>query len=247
MECYYGGRWLILPGLSFSSSTTFFARLFLKSLSAKYLFFKEFSNTSTASLPTAGTGVLNTGKTYLVVVKYNVSTLGETSLWVFESGVPARKHPLVLPYLTTSGSGSATVSSFYLRQYNASQNLTMDGLRLYSTGFNTSPCPLILGAESVSCDAITFNTDTYTATIPFTGGNSGIYTLSTNVVAIAGDNPSVTQNGNILITGIPEGTNVTLTVSGACGFTKKYFSSNLQTRKYFTCKMSHLIILLEKL
>lgn len=205
-------------GLS-SSSTTFFARLFLKSLSAN-TYSLGISNTTTASLPTAGTGVLNTGKTYLVVVKYNVSTLGETSLWVFESGVPATEASAGTPYLTTSGSGSATVSSFYLRQYNASQNLTMDGLRLYSTWFNTSPCPLILGAESVSCDAITFNTDTYTATIPFTGGNSGSYTLSTNVGTIAGDNPSVTQNGNILITGIPEGTNVTLTVSGACAFTK---------------------------
>jgi len=35
-----------------------------------------------------------------------------------------------------------------------------------------------------------------------------------------GDNPSSVAAGNIIISGVPEGTNVTLTISGGCGITK---------------------------
>jgi hypothetical protein len=96
----------------------------------------------------------------------------------------------------------------------------LDGILVYSTWFGATPCSLTLGTEVTACNAVTFNVDTYTVTIPFTGGNSGTYTLSSNVGTIGGANPSTTAAGNITISGINEGVNVTLTVSGTCGFTK---------------------------
>ena len=114
----------------------------------------------------------------------------------------------------------ASIAGVYLRQYNAGQNITVDGLRVYATWFNASACPLTLAAETKACDATTLNIDTYTVTIPFTGGNSGAYTLSANNGTVGGDDPNTVAEGNITISGITEGTNVTLTITGACTITK---------------------------
>ncbi|MBP6758287.1 MAG: T9SS type A sorting domain-containing protein, partial [Flavobacterium sp.] len=46
------------------------------------------------------------------------------------------------------------------------------------------------------------------------------YSLTTSAGTIGGDDPSALASGNISITNIPEGTNVTLTVTGTCSFTK---------------------------
>lgn len=158
--------------------------------------------------------------TYLAVIKYNVSATGAVSLWIIPSGIPATEALAGAPTATASGSGGASVAGVYLRQYNAGQNITVDGLRVYATWFNTAACSLSLGTEITACDAVTSAIDTYTATIPFTGGNTAAYTLNTSAGVISGDNPSTTAAGNIIISGIPEGTGVTLSVSGGCTFNK---------------------------
>lgn len=201
------------------SGTTFAARIFVKpSVNAGKINF-GLSNTGTGSYAAVPTDYdLNT--TYLVIVKYDVSTTGAASIWVKSAGIPADEVAAGTPEHTTTGSGMASIAGVYLRQYNAGQNITVDGLRVYGTWFNTSACPLTLAAETKACDATTLNIDTYTVTIPFTGGNSGAYTLSANVGTVGGDNPNTTADGNITISGISEGTNVTLTITGACTITK---------------------------
>lgn len=201
------------------SGTTFAARIFVKpSANAGKINF-GLSNTGTASYAATPTDYdLNT--TYLVILKYDVSTTGAASIWVKSAGIPANEVAAGTPEHTTTGSGMASIAGVYLRQYNAGQNITVDGLRVYGTWFNTSACPLTLAAETKTCDANTLNIDTYTVTIPFTGGNSGAYTLSANVGTVGGDNPNTTAEGNITISGITEGTNVTLTITGACTITK---------------------------
>lgn len=161
---------------------------------------------------------LNT--TYLIIVKYDVSTTGAVSLWVKSAGVPATEIAAGTPDATATGSGSANISGFYLRQFDASQNITLDEIKVYTTWFGAAGCALTLNTESTLCNAITLNIDTYTITIPFIGGGTGTYTLSSNAGTIGGDNPSTNATGNILISNVPEGTNVTLTVGGACAFTK---------------------------
>jgi len=155
----------------------------------------------------------------LVVIKYGVSTTGPLSLWVMPSGVPATEVAAGTPLVTASGSGGASVAGVYLRQFAASGSspvVTIDGLRVYSTWFGATPCALTLAAETTACDATTIGIDTYTTTIPFTGGNTASYTLSASNGTISGDNPSTTASGNIIITGVNEGTNITLSISGGC-------------------------------
>lgn len=201
------------------TGTTFAARIFVKpSTNAGKINF-GLSNTGTGSYAAVPTDYdLNT--TYLVIVKYDVSTTGAASIWVKSAGIPADELAAGTPEHTTTGSGMASIAGVYLRQYNALQNITVDGLRVYGTWFNALACPLTLAAETKACDANTLSIDTYTVTIPFTGGNSGAYTLSANVGTVGGDDPNTITDGNITISGITEGTNVTLTITGACTITK---------------------------
>lgn len=201
------------------NGTNFTARVFVKpSANAGKINF-GISNTGTASYATVPTDFdLNT--TYLIIVKYDVSTTGAASIWVKSAGVPATEAAAGAPEHSTSASGVANVAAVYLRQYSATQNIIVDGILVYSTWFGATPCALTLNTETVACDAITLGIDTYTATIPYTGGNTGTYNLSSNFGTVGGDNPSTTATGNITISGITEGVNVTLTVTGTCGFTK---------------------------
>ena len=201
------------------SGTTFAARVYVKpSVNAGKINF-GLSNTSTAAYASTPTDFdLNT--TYLVIVKYDVSTTGAASIWIKSAGVPATEAAAGTPEYSTSASGTATIGAVYMRQYSATQNITLDEIKVYTTWFGATPCALTLGTETAICDASTLNIDTYTVTIPFTGGNSGTYNLASNAGTVGGDSPSSNATGNIIITNIPEGTSVTLTVSGACGFTK---------------------------
>ncbi|RXR24617.1 T9SS type A sorting domain-containing protein [Flavobacterium stagni] len=199
------------------SGTTFVGKVFTKPSTTTGKVNFGIANSNTASYSTTD---FDLGATYLIIVKYDVSTTGALSLWVKSSGVPATEAAAGTADATASGSGSATVGGFYLRQYSATQNIVVDEVKVYTTWFGATPCSLSLGAETTLCDAITLNIDTYTATIPFTGGASGTYNLSTSAGTIGGDNPSTTAAGNITISNIPEGTTVTLTVTGSCGLTK---------------------------
>lgn len=201
------------------SGTNFAARIFVKPSTAVDKVNFGISNSGTASFAATPTDFdINT--TYLIIVKYDVSTTGAASIWVKSTGVPATEAAAGTPEATTSGSGQATIGAVYLRQYAATQNITVDEIKVYTTWFGATPCALTLNPETTACNDVTINIDTYNATIPFTGGSTGTYTLSSNAGTIGGDNPSTNATGNIVISGITEGTSVTLTVSGACGFTK---------------------------
>lgn len=200
-----------------TTGTTFGNRFYVKpSTNAGKINF-GISNSSTANYSATD---FDTNTTYLIIVKYDVSASGNYSMWVKSSGVPASEVAAGAPDVTNSGSGSATIGGFFLRQHTASQNLTIDGVRVYTTWFGETPCDLALGAEITSCDATTLGLDNYTITIPFTGGNTAAYTLTASSGTISGDDPSTTATGDIIITGVAEGTNVTLTVSGGCSISK---------------------------
>lgn len=163
---------------------------------------------------------LTLGTTYLVIVKYENTATGNASLWVKSSGVPATEAAAGAAEVSITGSGNGAIEKVYLRQFNALQNQTVDAIYVSSTWMGTVPCDLALGTAVATCDAITSAIDTYNVTIPFTGGNTGSYTLLSNAGTVGGDNPSSIATGNITITNIPEGTNVTLTVSGSCNLVK---------------------------
>ena len=80
---------------------------------------------------------------------------------------------------------------------------------------NTScatPCELVLGNTSAICDDTTSGTDTYTATLEFTGGGTSTYTINVNSGTISGDDPSTQASGTITVTGVDEGTDLTIDI-----------------------------------
>lgn len=200
------------------------ARVFVKASTNAGKINFGLSNTGTASYASIPTDFdLNT--TYLIIVKADISSSGAASMWVKSAGIPSTEVAAGTPEHTTSGSGILSANGFYLRQYSATQNITVDEVKVYTTWFGAAPCPLTLNAETATCNASTLNIDTYNVTIPFTGGNSGTYNLSTGGVGtIGGANPSTTAEGDIIISNVPEGTGFTLTVTGGCTITRLVIS-----------------------
>ena len=89
------------------------------------------------------------------------------------------------------------------------------------------PCDLQLGAITETCDSITPATDdTYSVTIEYEGGGTSMYGIDTGGNGtLGGDNPSSVTDGIITITGIPEGTDFSVLITGdmansSCNYTR---------------------------
>jgi hypothetical protein len=78
----------------------------------------------------------------------------------------------------------------------------------------SASCTLSLGTVTAACDVFTLGTDTYTATIPYTGGGNAAYNIVPNIGTVGGDNPTSVAAGNITVSGIPEGTAFSVTITG---------------------------------
>jgi len=81
-------------------------------------------------------------------------------------------------------------------------------------------CTLVLSPETVTCDAETAGTDTYTVSIPFDNGTEGFpggmnYTITTSGT-LGGDNPMVVQSGTITII-FNEGSPYDYSIQGTMG------------------------------
>jgi hypothetical protein len=112
-----------------TGATTFAARVFVQpSVTAGKINF-GISNSSTAVYGTTDFDPLTT---YLLIVKYEVAApTSNVSLWVVPSGIPASEVDAGTPEVTTTtGTGLASIDGVYLRQYNASQNVVVDGIRV---------------------------------------------------------------------------------------------------------------------
>ncbi|MDI1257013.1 MAG: T9SS type A sorting domain-containing protein [Flavobacterium sp.] len=210
-----------------NGTTNFAARIFVRPSTTPDKINFGVSNTSTG---TYGTTDFDLNTTYLIIVKYDVAVAGSVSLWVETSGVPSTEAAAGTAEATASGGGLATIAGVYLRQFALTQNITIDGLYVDAGWFGNTPpptCPLAFQAATKVCDAITGGTDTYTVTIPFIGGATGTYNLNADSGTIGGDNPSTTASGNIIITGLSEGTNLVFTANGGdCNLTVNVTSPN---------------------
>ncbi len=70
----------------------------------------------------------------------------------------------------------------------------------------SSACPISVFVVSVTCDMVTSGVDTYTTTLGFSGGGTAPYTFSSTQGSVSGDDPSSVSEGEIIITGVNEGT-----------------------------------------
>jgi hypothetical protein len=80
----------------------------------------------------------------------------------------------------------------------------------------SAACTLELSQYTTACDMSTLGTnDTYTITLPYTGAGNGTYNITATSGTIGGDNPNTVATGNIVISGVTENTDVTITIIGA--------------------------------
>jgi hypothetical protein len=106
---------------------------------------------------------------------------------------------------------STTLSLRFTNPSTASAQIRLDDIKLSNV---SASCTLSLGTATTLCDASTLNIDTYTVTIPYTGGGNATYTITPSSGTVGGDNPSTVAAGNIVVSGIAEGTNFTMQVTG---------------------------------
>ncbi len=76
------------------------------------------------------------------------------------------------------------------------------------------PCGLTLGSPTVTCDTETAGDDTYTISISYSGGNNGdTYVYEVTGATTGGDDPNSVAAGNMVFTGLTEGTNGEFTLT----------------------------------
>jgi len=98
-----------------------------------------------------------------------------------------------------------------------------------STTFSVElPCDLVLGSISTVCDVST--AATFTGSIEFTGGNTGVvYTITApSGVTVGGDNPDSVVDGTITFSNMSQDSNVLVNISGdntsGCDYERTLYS-----------------------
>jgi len=120
--------------------------------------------------------------------------------------------------VTVSGGqipSSTTLSLRFSQPATPSGQFRIDDLKLTNV---SSSCALSLSAETTACVASTIALDNYTITIPFTGGGTASYTITTSGT-VSGDNPSSVATGNIVITFVENSPYLATITGGTCNFT----------------------------
>ena len=90
-------------------------------------------------------------------------------------------------------------------------------------------CEAALAAHDAACDESTSDIDTYTVNLGYYGAGTSTFVVSSTAGTVGGDDPSITESGTITILGVPEGTNVTISVDdtangGLCSLTREVTS-----------------------
>lgn len=153
--------------------TTFFGRVSVAAGTGSNFKFGLAKSTETAVTTTTE---YTLGTTYLAVLKYDIKDGGsndEVSLFIFDGTIPATEPATATIPVIVASSTDYSPGSIALRQYNAGQNIIVDGIRIGKSweeavtaalaGDVTPPAPTFLpadGAVDVATDVkptITFN------------------------------------------------------------------------------------------
>ena len=160
----------------------------------------------------SGSGTIDTAASFTVETStdgtqyspltYTRSSASGWNLITITNAIPSTSN-LRLRFTRTAASGNT--------QYR------VDDVKVANVSAN---CTLALQTPTTACDASTYGTDTYTATIPFTGAGNAAYVVSATAGTVGGDNPATTAAGNIVISGITENTNISVTVASSADCTQ---------------------------
>jgi hypothetical protein len=157
---------------------------------------------------------LNATATVQPIVEFSTNASATTPTWTPITYTNVSGWQLI----TVTGGVLPIASTLSLRftQPAVAAQLRIDDIKV----FNFDPsCTLVLGTPTALCNAITLGIDTYTVTIPYTGGTAGAYTFTPSSGTVGGDNPASVPSGSIVISGITEGTGFTLNITkGSCSY-----------------------------
>jgi hypothetical protein len=158
-------------------------------------------------------GFNTTSVTNLVTVEYSTNGGGN---WTNITYTPTGSGWTLVTVDPAQIPASATLSLRFKQPTPAVGQFRIDDVKLV----NSNPsCTLALGTPTTACDAVTFGLDTYTVTIPYTGGTAGAYTFTPSSGTVGGDNPATVPAGAIVVSGVTEGNGFTLhIVKGACSY-----------------------------
>lgn len=90
-------------------------------------------------------------------------------------------------------------------------------------------CEASLGSQDVVCNTISSGIDTYSVTLAFSGAGTSNFVVTATAGTVGGDDPTTTVDGSITVSGIQEGTDITITVDdtatgGLCALTREVTS-----------------------
>jgi hypothetical protein len=148
VDVFAAGYFLHLGQATMGS--TYFARVFLAAGTDPAFKFGLAKSTE-AAVTTSTEYAL--GTTYLAVLKYNIidgATNDEVSLYIFDGAIPSTEPATATIPAFTTGAADYSPGSIGLRQFSASQNISVDGIRIatswadavtaeFSTVDNTPP------------------------------------------------------------------------------------------------------------
>ena len=145
----------------------------------------------------------------------------------FEDGRAERKVSITAPNATW------TASEWNIDNDGGAGAGALDAPTGYDPGqWGTPTCDFSLTSPSAVCDAITAGVDTYTVTINFSGGGNGtfIVTADSGTVDLSAGDPATDATGIITVTGVTEGTDVTVNVAdgGICNIDYTIFSADCE-------------------
>lgn len=152
-------------------------------------------------------GYLTTTITAQMVVE--VTTDGTT--W---TPLTFTNNPTTAWTLVTIGGGQIPASATLQLRFTAP--VTGSGMRIDDVKIAnvSASCTLALGTPVAVCNASTLALDSYTVTIPYTGGGTASYTITPSSGTVGGDNPNSVAAGNIIVSGVTEGTAFSATITG---------------------------------
>ncbi len=111
---------------------------------------------------------------------------------------------------------STTLSLRFTNPSTTTAQMRLDDVKLTDV---SSSCSLAPGTPTTLCNTSTIALDTYKVTIPYVGAGNATYTVSASAGTVGGDNPTSVVAGNIVIDGVPENTDITVTITGGtCNF-----------------------------
>lgn len=168
-------------------------------------------NTSTISTTDLGLSLGHYKSTSAATTELNIEVSTDGSTWTPLTYTRSGSTGWALVTISGGVIPSSTTLSLRFTQTVTTAQFRIDDIKLFNTA---AACTFVYGTPTVLCDNVTYNTDTYTATIPYTGAGNGTYTLTTSAGTLGGDNPTSVAAGNITVSGVPEGTDVTVTLNG---------------------------------